>query len=920
VKKAGQFPLAQPSAGDLAVGAIAAGVALLLYRQTLAPSVVALFDDSLEFPLVADRLAIPHPTGYPLYALLLKLFSLLPLGELAWRVNLLSAVAGALAVGTLALVILLLAGTPSRWGDRLGALVGALALAVSPVFWSQAVVAEVYTLAALISVLAVLTLLRALASGHWRWFALVVGVGLAHHRTFLLLLPALGLATLTFGALPSPRGWNWRWLARQGWPLLIGPLLYLYLPLRAGVGSIDGTYRNDLPTFLGWVSGALYRGFLQENPLARAGDPLTSYLHLVVEQVSPAGVLLAAGGLAWLAWRRWPLAVLLLAWYFPAALFAVLYRVPDPEVFALPSFLPIIVALGLGVVAVGRLLAWAVQAIPRWGRLPARLVSALALLAFLALPLRTFALTYERVDLSTETTVRAYGVDILSQPLPASSAIIGLLGEASLLHYLQRALGLRPDIAVRHADGEAERLALVEAALAEGREVYLTRPLAGLAERYALNGLGPLVAVERTPPLVLPPGVRPVNRSFGALELLGYQSELIRGYALGPGGPHDLRAVARGVRVALYWRATQVPTEDLLTFVHFSEPAGERWAQSDSVPVRGAYPVTRWRPGTIVADVHDVPLPLGTPPGDYVLTAGIVRQNGEPLGGGANEREVRLGIQPLPPQLGGYTPRRLDLDPAFARFGAVTLIGQRVPTGVVQPGALITVETLWRAERELAESLTLTAELVQGERTVPLGGTPLGGRYTTIRWRAGELVRDRESFRLPADLPDGRYSLRISLGPGLRQTLGTLTIEGRQRLFQLPTPPANRTNVRLQGGADLLGWTARAISNASEPQVEITLYWRALGTLDRDYHVFVHLVAMNRVVAQHDGPPAEGTAPTPSWVANEIIVDRHLVPLPVGIAPHQLWVTVGMYDPATGRRLQTSRGDSIELGALRLEP
>jgi hypothetical protein len=77
---------------------------------------------------------------------------------------------------------------------------------------------------------------------------------------------------------------------------------------------------------------------------------------------------------------------------------------------------------------------------------------------------------------------------------------------------------------------------------------------------------------------------------------------------------------------------------------------------------------------------------------------------------------------------------------------------------------------------------------------------------------------------------------------------------------------------------------------------------------------------MNRVVAQHDGPPAEGTAPTPSWVANEIIVDRHLVPLPVGIAPHQLWVTVGMYDPATGRRLQTSRGDSIELGALRLEP
>ncbi|MCA1554820.1 MAG: DUF2723 domain-containing protein, partial [Chloroflexi bacterium] len=40
--------------------------------RTLAPSVAFLFDDSLEFQLVGYKLAIAHPTGYPLYTLLLK--------------------------------------------------------------------------------------------------------------------------------------------------------------------------------------------------------------------------------------------------------------------------------------------------------------------------------------------------------------------------------------------------------------------------------------------------------------------------------------------------------------------------------------------------------------------------------------------------------------------------------------------------------------------------------------------------------------------------------------------------------------------------------------------------------------------------------------------------------------------------------
>ena len=85
---------------------IAGGLFLLtflLYLSSLAPSVVTLFDDSLEFQLVTYQLGIAHPTGYPLYTLLGKLFTFLPVGNVAFRVNLMSAIFGA---GTVVLVYL----------------------------------------------------------------------------------------------------------------------------------------------------------------------------------------------------------------------------------------------------------------------------------------------------------------------------------------------------------------------------------------------------------------------------------------------------------------------------------------------------------------------------------------------------------------------------------------------------------------------------------------------------------------------------------------------------------------------------------------------------------------------------------------------------------------------------------------------
>src|SRR5215211_2616788 len=114
------------------------GVLLSLYAYS-APPTVALEDDGL-FIMSSYFLGIPHPPGYPLHTLLGKLFTLLPVGSIAFRVHLVSAFFGALTCVALWLVL------RSLLGNALSAYTGAVLYGLSSTFWSQAIIAEVYTL------------------------------------------------------------------------------------------------------------------------------------------------------------------------------------------------------------------------------------------------------------------------------------------------------------------------------------------------------------------------------------------------------------------------------------------------------------------------------------------------------------------------------------------------------------------------------------------------------------------------------------------------------------------------------------------------------------------------------------------------------------------------------------------------------
>ncbi|MBW2302003.1 MAG: DUF2723 domain-containing protein, partial [Deltaproteobacteria bacterium] len=88
----------------------------------------------------AFSLGIAHNSGYPVYGLLGKFFCLIPIGSIGFKLNLMSSF---LAVVTLWFIYSLILKISS---SKLGAFVGTLVLAFTPLFWFQTVSAEVYTL------------------------------------------------------------------------------------------------------------------------------------------------------------------------------------------------------------------------------------------------------------------------------------------------------------------------------------------------------------------------------------------------------------------------------------------------------------------------------------------------------------------------------------------------------------------------------------------------------------------------------------------------------------------------------------------------------------------------------------------------------------------------------------------------------
>lgn len=319
----------------LAAGVIGAFM-LAVYGMTLAPSVVGY--DSAELVTGAYTLGIVHPSGYPLFLLLGKLFTLLPAGDVAYRVNLMTAVFSALTISGLYLTAF------SLTRHVLAAALAALMLGLSPYFWSMSVVAEVYTLNTLVTIGAIYFLLAWRENQRNRFLyagIFCAGLGMANHVSVIFLAPAVAYLF-----------WEQRHrlsiskMANIGLLAITPLLLYLYLPLRymanPSLNYVADYYDVNLTTFRGvlWmISGEAYHIFATGYSAADLLREAWLFMGQLIESFTPAGFALGLIGLGVLLYQKRSTAVFLLLIFCAHTAFYVNYNVIDKHTMFLPSFL-----------------------------------------------------------------------------------------------------------------------------------------------------------------------------------------------------------------------------------------------------------------------------------------------------------------------------------------------------------------------------------------------------------------------------------------------------------------------------------------------------------------------------------------------------------------------------------------------------
>ncbi|MCC7161677.1 MAG: glycosyltransferase family 39 protein [Anaerolineae bacterium] len=348
------------------------------------------------------------------------------------------------------------------------------------------------------------------------------------------------------------------------------------------------------------------------------------------------------------------------------------------------------------------------------------------------------------------------------------------------------------------------------------------------------------------------------------------------------------------------------------------------------------YTPSQWQTDDMVVTLLALPIPVDAPPQNYSLAVALGSNNGTlPL--------VKQGEMPTSPiQLGdvaiarGEAPEtQPDLQvryPNRERFGDIEFFGSDA-VGEVEAGGSWRAILFWKADATLTEDfkVRLIALTQDGEEIARQESVLLEGVYPTSQWRAGEYVRSVHDFAVPEDAPRARAQIRLTVVGQDGKTVGRadgvpiagIEIVGRTRVFEQPSPQTKRL-ARFGEAIELLGYDLPETTLRAGDPFEITLYWHARRATDKPYTVFVHLLDANgKVIGQKDAPPLNGDAPTDTWQKDEYIADVYTFTSAADALEGAAKVEVGLYDPATGARLEVDEdgavGDHILVDGLTVE-
>jgi len=394
--------------------------------------------DGGDFLAAVLTTGIPHPTGYPTYTLLGRLFQLIPLSTPVFRGMLESLLPAALAAGLLTawMCFVLGAKTPAHLG---AALLAGIAWGVAPLLFSQAVIVEVHGLQALFIILALwwVTLNLTHTPGQevkgLLGLSFLVGLGFGNHLLIALLIPA-GVFAILYMARQTR---DWKLVLAQGTLVVMGMLVYLYLPLSAkNYPAINWGNPQAWRGFLWDISADPYQGLLFHINTPTLLDRLRSIASLLLDQFGFLG--LAAGAIGVIQysfrikWLRW-----VLVWIFFAYLaFAIGYSTGDSVGYLIPAVMAFAIWIGLSIPSLISI---------HWKRIP--IGALLAVLLTFSIWMRIPG-TRSRLDPRLQDQPAQYAEQLLQQA-PDKAIIYTTTDQDTFpLWYYHFGLGERPDLRI----------------------------------------------------------------------------------------------------------------------------------------------------------------------------------------------------------------------------------------------------------------------------------------------------------------------------------------------------------------------------------------------------------------------------------------------------------------------------------------
>lgn len=236
------------------------------------------------------------------------------------------------------------------------------------------------------------------------------------------------------------------------------------------------------------------------------------------------------------------------------------------------------------------------------------------------------------------------------------------------------------------------------------------------------------------------------------------------------------------IPLSLKWEAQAPTPQRYKVFVHLLGPNATLWGQHDAEPAGGSRFTTDWRTGESVTDNHGLPVPFGTPPGQYEIEVGmydmstgrrlpVFDNTGESSGDRVVLRPVEV-TKPasFPPAETLVMERRLTAD-----FQGASLLGYEffklgTAAGVVdfRSGDFAHLALFWQANtaKRLPE-LAVRVALLDATGNEVTSHAGVSG-YPTSKWDPGEIVR--EQYKIPLAVPPGVYRLALLVGAGAQQT------------------------------------------------------------------------------------------------------------------------------------------------------